>query len=186
MSQTLTLRVPNENAEEVRRIARKERRSVSEIGGRMVEEWLRQRKFPEIEFRDILGERVACVKGRLEIWQLRLVSRHYTEETVAKTAEHLVLRPEQVQCALDYYSAYPEEIDAALAENDSMNYEEMKRRYPQLKIGLTELTDEDMARLERQYPMDDLNLDLRPNKRPACLRLPKDAASISTNSPRRS
>ena len=154
MSQTLTLRVPNENAEEVRQIARKERRSVSEIGGRMVEEWLRQRKFPEIEFRDILGERVACVKGRLEVWQAIMVARHYHDETAAKTAEHLSMRPDQAQCALDYYAAYPEEIDAALAENDSMNYEEMKRRYPWMKIGRTVVTDEDLARIERDFNFD--------------------------------
>ena len=158
MSQTLTMRVPDENAEEVRRIATKERLSVSEVSAQILDEGLRQRKYPEIEFRDILGERTACVKGRIELWQLVMVARHHTEDRVAKTAAHLVLRPEQVQGALDYYAAYPDEIDAALAENDNMAYEEMKRRYPKQKIGLFEITDEMIARLERDYPLDDLKL----------------------------
>ena len=139
----------------VERIAAKEHRPVEEVG----EEMVRQAGFPEIEFRDILGERTACVKGRLEIWQLAMVARHYEEDKIAKTAEHLVLRPEAVRCALDYYAAYPEEIDAALAENDGMTYEEMRRRHPKQNIQLREITDEAIARIEEKYPsLKDLDL----------------------------
>jgi hypothetical protein len=146
MSQTLTLELSDEEAEEVSRIAREERRSVGEVGARMINEGLRQNRFPYIEFRTILGERVACVKGRLEVWQVMMIARLYTEETIAKTAEHLVLRPEQVQCALDYYAAYPEEIDAALAENDRNDYETLKRRRPRLQRY--SVTDEDLASVQ--------------------------------------
>jgi uncharacterized protein (DUF433 family) len=151
MPQSLTLQVSDEGAEEIRRVAEEEQRPVSEVGARIVEDWARQHKFPEIEFRDILGERVACIKGRLEVWQFMMIAREYGDD-LQGIADHLVLRPEQVQCALDYYAAYPEEIDAALAENDSMTYEEMKRRYPRLNIHLTEITDEDIARIEEKYP----------------------------------
>lgn len=77
MSIALTLRLPEEDAEEVRRIAQKERRSVSEVGARIVDEWLRQNRFPLIEFRSINGERVACLKSRLEIWQVIMIGRQY-------------------------------------------------------------------------------------------------------------
>ena len=133
------------------RIAEKEHRPVDEIG----EELIRQARFPEIEFRDILDERVACVKGRLEVWQVMMIAQSYGDD-LQGVADHLVMRPEQVRCALDYYAAYPNAIDAALAENDANDYETMKRRYPKMKIGLWEVTDEALARLEREYPLEDL------------------------------
>lgn len=141
MSTSLTLRLTDEDAAEVRRIAQKERRSISEVGARIIDEWLRQNRFPHIEFRSINGERVACLKGRLEVWQVRMVAQQYDNE-IARTASHLDLRPEQVQAALDYAAAYPAEIEAALAENRE-GFERLKRLLPQ--IGRTSLTDDDLA-----------------------------------------
>jgi uncharacterized protein (DUF433 family) len=141
MSQSLTLRLPDEDAAEVRRIAQRERRSISEVGARIVDEWLRQNRFPHIEFRSINGERVACIKGRLEVWQVMMVARNHHND-IAKTAAHLDLRPEQVQAALDYAAAYPAEIEAALAENRE-GFERLKRLLPQ--IERISLTDADLA-----------------------------------------
>ncbi len=144
MSQALTLRLPDEDAEEVRRIAQKERRSVSEVGARIVDEWLRLNRFPQIEFRSINGERTACVKSRLEVWQVIMVAQGYQQE-VTRTAEHLNLRPEQVQAALNYYAAYPAEIDSALMEN-SQGFDRLKRLLPQIEH--TSLSDEDLTRVD--------------------------------------
>ncbi len=141
MSIALTLRLPEEDAEEVRRIAQKERRSVSEVGARIVDEWLRQNRFPLIEFRSINGERVACLKSRLEIWQVIMIGRQYGAD-VAKTAEHLDLRPEQVLVAFDYAAVYPAEIEAELTENQQ-GFERLKRLLPQ--IERTSLTDAELA-----------------------------------------
>ena len=77
MSQVVTLRLPDTAAEEVRRIARNERRSVSDVGARMVEEWLRQNQFAHIEFRAFNAERHACIKERLQVWQVILVAKGY-------------------------------------------------------------------------------------------------------------
>lgn len=147
----LTLRLSDEDAEEVRRIARKERRSVSEVGARIIDEWLRQNRFPHIEFRSINGERVACIKGRLEVWQVMMIARHYEGASKAiKTAEHLQLRPEQVQDAFHYAEAYPDEIEEALAENDE-GFDRLKRILPQ--IERISLTDEDLAQIQLAEPI---------------------------------
>jgi hypothetical protein len=132
MSQVVTLRLPDSAAEAIRQIAQRERRSVNEIGVRIVEEWLRQQRFPHIEFRSFQGERHACVKDRLQVWQVIIVARDYGMD-VEKTAEHLLLRPEQVQSALNYYDAFPEEINQALQEND-VGYELLKERLPSLQL----------------------------------------------------
>jgi uncharacterized protein (DUF433 family) len=144
MATALTVRLPDEDAEEVRRIAKKERRSVSEVGARIVDEWLRLNRFPHIEFRSINGERVPCLKGRLEVWQVIMVAEQYGND-ISRTAEHLDLRPDQVQAALDYAAAYRTEIDIVLAENRE-GFERLKRLLPQ--VVRTSLTDEDLARVK--------------------------------------
>jgi len=131
MSEVLTLRIPEKSANEVRQIARRERRSVSEVGARMVEEWLRQDQFAYIEFRAFGGERQACIKGRLQVWQVIQVARSY-EMDVPQTAAHLQLLPEQVEGAFQYYQAYPEEIDLALAEN-RVGFERLKQMFPHME-----------------------------------------------------
>jgi uncharacterized protein (DUF433 family) len=141
MPQALTLRLPDEDAAEVRRIAQRERRSVSEVTARIVDEWLRTNRFPHIEFRSINGERVACLKGALEVWQVILIAQRY-DYAVEPTAEHLSLRPEQVQAALNYYAAYPAEIDFALEEN-RQGFDRLKRLLP--RIQRVSLTDDDLG-----------------------------------------
>ena len=97
MSQVLSVRLADEAAEELKRIARRERRSASDVTGRAVEEWLRMERFPLVEFRALGGVRQACLKGRLPLWQVLLVGKAHGMD-VEKTAAHLHLSEEQVRC----------------------------------------------------------------------------------------
>ncbi|HZO91741.1 MAG TPA: hypothetical protein VFB38_25700 [Chthonomonadaceae bacterium] len=144
MSQVVTLRLPDETAEEIRRIAQRERRSLSDVGARMIEEWVRQNRFAYIEFRSFNGERHACLKGRLQVWQVIRVAQDYGMD-VEKTAAHLSLSPEQVQAALNYYETYPEEIEAAIAENQAMTYEQIKRLLPNAQLFEASLPHEETS-----------------------------------------
>ena len=132
MSQVLSVRLADEAAEEVKRIARRERRSASEVTGRAVEEWLRMERFPLIEFRSLSGERQACIKGRLPVWQVLLVGKAHGMD-VDKTAEHLQLTREQVRIAFDYYGAFGSEIDDLLEDNQQ-GPERLKRFFPNLDV----------------------------------------------------
>ncbi len=133
MSQPVTVRLDDPSADELRQIARRERRSVSEVGARFIQEGLLQTRYPLIEFRSFNGERHACVKGRLQVWQVVMVARDYGM-AVDSTATHLGLAPRQVEAALAYYGAHPEEIDQALADNDAMTYERVKELLPDVRL----------------------------------------------------
>jgi uncharacterized protein (DUF433 family) len=122
----------DEAAEEVKRIARRERRSASEVTGRAVEEWLRMERFPLVEFRSLGGERQACLKGRLPVWQVLLVGKAHGMDA-DRTAAHLQLRIEQVRSAFDYYAAFAEEIDGLLEDN-RQGPERLKRFFPNLDV----------------------------------------------------
>lgn len=132
MSQVLSVRLADEAAEEVKRIARRERRSASEVTGRAVEEWLRMERFPLIEFRSLGGDRQACLKGRLPVWQVVLIGKTHQMD-VDKTAVHLQLNVEQVRTTFDYYGGFPEEIDDLLEDN-RQGPEQLKRFFPNLDV----------------------------------------------------
>ena len=143
MARDVTLRLPEETAARLEAAAKKEGRSVSETGARAIEESLRLDEFPEIEFRTFNGERHACVKDFMQIWQLIMVARHYDLD-VEKTAKYFPIPSYRIQGAFDYYRAYPDEIDRALAENDSWTYERLKQSLPNLERFSVDLDrDED-------------------------------------------
>ena len=128
MSQSVSLRLPDETAEWLRLTARRAGRSVNEVGAQLLEESRRMSEFAEIEFRSL--------KGQLQVWQVIEVAQGYGRDAEA-TAAHFGWPAWKVQAAFHYYEAYPEEIDLAIQENQSLDYETLKRRLPQM--GLTEL-----------------------------------------------
>lgn len=142
MARDVTLRLPEETAARLEATAKKEGRSISETGALSIEEWLRQNEFPEIEFRTFNGERHACVKGFMQIWQLVMVARGWNLD-VETTAKYFPIPAHRIQGAFDYYRAFPEEIDRALAENDSWTYERLKESLPQLERVFVELDEDD-------------------------------------------
>jgi hypothetical protein len=132
MSQVVSLRLPDETAERLRVTARRTGRTVNEAASRSIEEWLRQEEFADIEFRNFNGERHACLKGALPIWQLIMVARDY-EMDAEKTASHFRFPLHRVKAAFHYFQAYPDEIDLAISDNNGVTFDTLKRLLPQLE-----------------------------------------------------
>jgi hypothetical protein len=132
MSQVVSLRLPDETAERLKFTARRTGRTLNEAATRSIEEWLRQEEFADIEFRNFNGERHACLKGALPVWQLILVARDYKMDA-QKTAAHFRFPLHRVKAAFHYYEAYPKEIDQAIADNDATTFDTLKRLLPQLE-----------------------------------------------------
>lgn len=132
MSQVVSLRLADATAERLKISARRTGRSVNEAAARSIEEWLRQEEFTDIEFRSFNGERHACLKGALPVWQLIMVAKDYGMEA-EKTAVHFRWPVHRIKAVLNYYEGYPEEIDQAIADNDAMTFDKLKRLLPQLE-----------------------------------------------------
>ena len=132
MSQVVSLRLPDETAERLKVSARRTGRTVNEAASRSIEEWLRQEEFADIEFRNFSGERHACLKGALPIWQLIMVARDYAMDA-DKTAAHFRFPLPRVKAAYHYYEAYPREIDLAISDNKGVTFDTLKRLLPQLE-----------------------------------------------------
>ena len=147
MSQVISLRLPDATAERLRVSARRTGRTLNEAASRSIEEWLRQEEFADIEFRSFQGERHACIKGALPVWQLIMVAKDYGMD-VEKTAAHFQWPVHRVKAGFHYYEAYPQEIDQAIADNNAMPFDTLKRLLPQLeaiRVPQSVLEDEDAS-----------------------------------------
>ncbi len=118
MSKVISLRLKESQVESLARAARRMNRTPSETAAILLSEALLQRDFPFIEFRDSPVGRQAYLQGtRLAIWQIVSIARDYNGD-LAKTAEHLNRPQAQIAAAMKYAAAFPEEIDAAIRDNE--------------------------------------------------------------------
>jgi uncharacterized protein (DUF433 family) len=103
----------------------------SDASAKLVEEGLRRSEFAFIDFRDSPAGRQACIQGStLAVWEIMLLTRSYKAD-VAAVAKHLGWPLGKVQAAVHYAEAFPEEVDEALSENDSTDFDSLRRMLPQ-------------------------------------------------------
>jgi uncharacterized protein (DUF433 family) len=130
-STVISMRLPVESGKRLKRMANRHGWTPSDASARLVEEGLRRSEFAFIDFRDSATGRQACIQGStLAVWEVILLVRGYGA-SVSAAAKHLRWPPVKVQAAVHYAEAFPEEIKEAIAENDSTDFEVLKRMLPQ-------------------------------------------------------
>lgn len=130
-SVVVSMRLPTESGNRLKRMANRHGWTPSDAGARLVEEGLRRSEFAFIDFRDSAAGRQACIQGSsLAVWEILLLMRSY-EGDVSVVAGHLGWPTAKVQAAVHYAEAFPEEVNEALAENDATDFDALKRLLPQ-------------------------------------------------------
>lgn len=120
----------------VTREARRTRRSKGAVVEALAEEALRTRRFPGIAFRGSDWDRRPWVIGTaLDVWEIVAASRAY--DSAAAMADATDLTEAQVRLALAYHEAHPDEIDAAIAENER-SLDDLRREYPTIDTIVAE------------------------------------------------
>ncbi len=133
MSKVVSLRLKDDQVERLERAARRMGRPPSSAAIVLLEEALRMRDFPFIEFRDTIVGRQAYIKGtRLQVWMVKLIANDLDGEA-EKVAAYLEVPAMEIQAALRYAEAFHKEIDAAIADNDR-GPEELKKLLPNLEV----------------------------------------------------
>lgn len=135
MSQTLSLRVPDQMAERLERFARQQGNGMTrtKAGVLLLDEALREAEFPLVEYRDSPVGRQPYMKGAgLAVWEIIMIAKRYDldAERMARDYPYPI---ENLRAALNFYEAYREEIDRAIEDND-IGYEAMKRRLPNVRL----------------------------------------------------
>ena len=130
-SMVISMRLPAESGKRLKRMANRHGWTPSDTSARLVEEGLRRSEFGFIDFRDSPAGRQAYIQGStLAVWEVMLLVRSY-KKCVSGVAGHLKWSEAKVQAAVNYAGAFPEEINAAMAENEATNFETLKRMLPQ-------------------------------------------------------
>ena len=84
-----------------------------------------------VEWEDEIRRPAGRIQGStLAVWEVMLLFLSY-KKNVSAVAAHLKWPKVKVQAAVHYAEAFPEEINAAMAENDATNFEKLKRMLPQ-------------------------------------------------------
>ena len=130
-SVVLSMRLPLESGKRLKRIARRHGWTPSDASARLVEEGLRRSEFAFLDFRDSPVGRQAYIQGStLAVWEVAFLLRSY-DGNVAAVAKHLRWPEAKVRAAANYAEAFPQEIEEALAENESVDFVALKRMLPQ-------------------------------------------------------
>jgi hypothetical protein len=95
--------------------------TVSALVTELLEEGLRVRSFPGVTFRDGPAGRRAGLVGGPDVWEVVRDVRAASgrgQAKIRRVAAAAGLSESQVRLAVDYYAAFPDEIDARLAAED--------------------------------------------------------------------
>src|SRR6266436_4311173 len=127
----LSMRLPVESGRRLKRIAHRHGWTPSDASARLVEEGLRRSEFAFLDFRDSPAGRQAYIQGStLAVWEVILLLQSY-KGNIAAVAKHLRWPEAKVRAAVNYAEVFPGEIDEATTENDSADFETLKRMLPQ-------------------------------------------------------
>ena len=130
-SVVISMRLPVASGKRLKRMASRHGWTPSDASARLVEEGLRRSEFAFIDFRDSPAGRQACIQGStLAVWEVMLLIRSYKADASA-VASHLRWPEAKVRAAVNYAEAFPDEIKEAMAENDSADFDTLKRMLPQ-------------------------------------------------------
>lgn len=126
----VSLRLDPNEVEKLKQLARRVGRTPSEVGADLLSESIRRADFAFIDFRDSAGGRQAYIQGtRLAVWQAITVLRSY-DGNVVKAAAHLKWPEAKMHAAVAYTKAFPAEIDRAIQENETVDFETLSRLLP--------------------------------------------------------
>jgi hypothetical protein len=127
----ISMRLPAESGKRLKRMANRHGWTPSDASARLVEEGLRRAEFGFIDFRDSPAGRQACLQGStLAVWEVMLLLHSYKQD-VSAVARHLKWPQVKVQAAVNYARAFPEEINEAITENETTDFETLKHMLPQ-------------------------------------------------------
>ncbi len=122
MTSPLSIRFDAALLERLRRRAAMHNATPSGLAQRLVDEGLRIQEHPGIVFRDGPSGRRAALTAGPDVWEIVSAVRSSGEtaekRAIAVTAAGMALSASQVQLALTYYGAFPNEIDAQVDDNE--------------------------------------------------------------------
>jgi len=118
LARPTSFRLPEQLLERLDEEAAARGTSVTALLTNILDEGLKTSRFPGILYREGTGGRRAGLMGGPDVWEVVRDIKHAPgqgEERVRLLADELGLSDQQIHLALDFYIAFPEEIDVMIA-----------------------------------------------------------------------
>lgn len=119
-AQPFSMRLAAATLDRLDRQARSRGESKTRVGERLIDEGLRMAEHPGIVFRDGPAGRRAALAGGPDVWEV-IASLQSAQEkgeaAIAALIELRVVTRAQIETAIRYYGAYPDEIDSRIRQN---------------------------------------------------------------------
>ncbi len=114
-TRSLRIQLPEDAFDWLVNEARDADQPIEEMACILIEEARRVERFKGIFFRNGGGGRRAVVIGGMDVWELIMLYKNHGREGMLEAFDSI--RNSQIDNALAYYEAFPDEIDAILWEN---------------------------------------------------------------------
>lgn len=118
-----SFRLPADLVERLARKAADEGVSQTELVSSLLDEGLKTRAFSGIVYRDGPTGRRAALAAGPDVWEVIGTVRHVSgsgERKVQNAARMLSLDERWVRLAVEFYTAYPDEVDARIESNEEI------------------------------------------------------------------
>jgi uncharacterized protein (DUF433 family) len=164
-SQVVSIRLTVQQFERLQRVSSQFGHTASEAAAVMIEEGLRKTEFAFIDFRSSIRGREAFLQTTgLAIWEIVMIGRGY-KMNVDAIADHLQLPDVRIEAALNYYAAYPEDIQLALDDLASYDFEKLKRMLPDITVFSVSLGRSIVAEDATSYTGENTGSSAKPAKK---------------------
>lgn len=133
MPRPTSFRLEDELLERLEAESRAASMSTTSLVSSLLDEGLKTREFPGVVYRPGPTGRRAGLVGGPDVWEIIRDLRGWSGrgmERIERLAEELDLSVSMVGLAADFYSAFPEEIDARIEANEQVA-EQIRRRIEQ-------------------------------------------------------
>ena len=128
-----SLRIPEKILKEIERIAEEAHKDFSHVTNELLEEAVKTHRCPGVVFTEGVRGRRARVAGTgIEVWEIIAAYKSVGKNLNRLKRAYHWLTAQQLQAALGYYKAYPEEIDRLIAANEGQTPERVHERHPVL------------------------------------------------------
>lgn len=118
MARPTSFRLPEELLERLDAEASGSGTSATALVTSLLDEGLKTRQFPGIVYRSGSAGRRAALAGGPDVWEVVRTLRSTSgkgDERIRRVAAGSELTPDQVRLSVDFYTAFPDEIDARIA-----------------------------------------------------------------------
>ncbi len=131
-----SVRIQEKTFKEIEQIVRESGKEFSAVTNELLEEAIKMQRCPGIIFTEgTAGRRARIASSGVEVWEVIAAYKSVSKDFNRLQKTYHWLTEQQLRSAIGYYTAYHEEIDLLIKQNEELTGEYIHKRYPFIDRG---------------------------------------------------